>query len=125
MKIHIKNGRVIDPKNKVDSKLDVYIAAGKIVSLGDLVVCQGDAFWVSDPDYFESEFTPTPENVVTQAITEGNPNTEEKTTEVTQAEPEAEPSTEAEPETGSQPVNGDRFNRNRISREKLKKNLNS
>lgn len=35
MKIHIKNGRVIDPKNNIDSKLDVYIAAGKIVSLGD------------------------------------------------------------------------------------------
>ena len=35
MKIHIKNGRVIDPKNNIDSKLDVYIAAGKIVALGD------------------------------------------------------------------------------------------
>ncbi|HSI42715.1 MAG TPA: dihydroorotase [Methylotenera sp.] len=34
MKIHIKNGRVIDPKNKLDSKLDVYIAAGKIIALG-------------------------------------------------------------------------------------------
>ena len=34
MKIHIKNGRVIDPKNNIDSKLDVYIAAGKIVALG-------------------------------------------------------------------------------------------
>ena len=34
MKIHIKNGRVIDPKNNIDSKLDVFIAAGKIVSLG-------------------------------------------------------------------------------------------
>lgn len=35
MKIHIKNGRVIDPKNKLDSKLDVFIAAGKIVSIGN------------------------------------------------------------------------------------------
>lgn len=34
MKIHIKNGRVIDPKNNIDSKLDVFIAAGKIVALG-------------------------------------------------------------------------------------------
>lgn len=34
MKIHIKNGRVIDPKNKLDSKLDIFIAAGKIVALG-------------------------------------------------------------------------------------------
>jgi len=34
MKIHIKNGRVIDPKNNIDSKLDVYIAAGKIIALG-------------------------------------------------------------------------------------------
>lgn len=35
MKIHIKNGRVIDPKNNLDDKLDVYIAAGKIVGLGE------------------------------------------------------------------------------------------
>jgi len=56
MKIHIKNGRVIDPKNNIDSKLDVFIAAGKIVSLGtapegftanqtidasDLTICPG------------------------------------------------------------------------------------
>jgi dihydroorotase len=34
MKIHIKNGRVIDPKNKTDCQLDVFIAAGKILSLG-------------------------------------------------------------------------------------------
>ncbi len=34
MKIHIKNGRVIDPKNNLDSNLDVFIAAGKIVALG-------------------------------------------------------------------------------------------
>lgn len=36
MKIHIKNGRVIDPKNNIDSKLDVFIAAGKILSLGQV-----------------------------------------------------------------------------------------
>jgi len=56
MKIHIKNGRVIDPKNNIDSKLDVFIAAGKIISLGtapegftanqtidasDLTICPG------------------------------------------------------------------------------------
>jgi dihydroorotase len=34
MKIHIKNGHVIDPKNKLDSKHDVYIAAGKIAAIG-------------------------------------------------------------------------------------------
>jgi len=34
MKIHIKNGQVIDPKNKINDKLDVFIAAGKIVSIG-------------------------------------------------------------------------------------------
>lgn len=31
MKIHIRNGRLIDPKNKIDAQCDVYIAAGKIV----------------------------------------------------------------------------------------------
>jgi dihydroorotase len=34
MKIHIKNGRVIDPKNNIDSQIDVFIGAGKIVGLG-------------------------------------------------------------------------------------------
>ncbi len=34
MKIHIKNGRVIDPKNNIDAKQDVFIAAGKIASIG-------------------------------------------------------------------------------------------
>ena len=33
-KIHIKNGRVIDPKNRVDAKQDVFIADGKIAALG-------------------------------------------------------------------------------------------
>lgn len=34
MKIQIKNGHVIDPKNNIDCQLDVFIAAGKIVALG-------------------------------------------------------------------------------------------
>ena len=34
MKIHIKHGRLIDPKNGVDAKKDVFIAAGKIVAVG-------------------------------------------------------------------------------------------
>lgn len=34
MKIHIKNGHLIDPKNNIDSKLDVFIAAGKVLSIG-------------------------------------------------------------------------------------------
>ena len=34
MKIHIKNGHLIDPKNNIDAKKDVYIAAGKIVGIG-------------------------------------------------------------------------------------------
>jgi dihydroorotase len=34
VKIHIKNGHLIDPKNKIDAKQDVYIAAGKIVGIG-------------------------------------------------------------------------------------------
>ncbi|NOT14758.1 MAG: dihydroorotase [Methylotenera sp.] len=36
MKIHIQHGRVIDPKNNIDSQLDVFIAAGKIVALGEV-----------------------------------------------------------------------------------------
>src|SRR2546426_11490834 len=34
MTVHIKNGRVIDPKNRVDAKQDVFISAGKIAALG-------------------------------------------------------------------------------------------
>ncbi len=34
MKIHIKNGHLIDPKNNIDKKQDVFIAAGKIVGIG-------------------------------------------------------------------------------------------
>jgi dihydroorotase len=35
MKIHIKSGRLIDPKSGVDAMRDVYIAAGRIVAIGD------------------------------------------------------------------------------------------
>ena len=34
MKILIKNGRLIDPKNKLDTKSDLYIVAGKIAAAG-------------------------------------------------------------------------------------------
>ncbi len=36
MKIHIKNGHVIDPKNKVNTPADVFIAAGQIVGIGQI-----------------------------------------------------------------------------------------
>ncbi len=35
MKILIKNGHVIDPKNNIDAKQDIYIVAGKIAGVGD------------------------------------------------------------------------------------------
>jgi len=34
MRIHIRNGRVVDPKNGVDDKHDVFVAAGKVVAVG-------------------------------------------------------------------------------------------
>ncbi|MEQ1592020.1 MAG: dihydroorotase [Thiobacillaceae bacterium] len=34
MKLQIKNGRVIDPKNKLDQLADIYVAAGKVVGVG-------------------------------------------------------------------------------------------
>ena len=34
MKIHIKNGRLIDPANKTDKPLDVFIGAGRVVGIG-------------------------------------------------------------------------------------------
>lgn len=34
MKIHIKNGRLIDPASGTDAKTDVFIAAGKVVAIG-------------------------------------------------------------------------------------------
>ncbi|MGD9788280.1 MAG: dihydroorotase [Sulfuricellaceae bacterium] len=36
MKIHIKNGRLIDPRNGLDAKQDLYIAAGKVVAVGSM-----------------------------------------------------------------------------------------
>lgn len=33
MKIHIKNGRIVDPANGIDAKQDLFIAAGKIVGI--------------------------------------------------------------------------------------------
>jgi dihydroorotase len=35
MKIHIKNGRLIDPANGIDAQKDVFIAAGKIAAIGE------------------------------------------------------------------------------------------
>jgi dihydroorotase len=35
MKIHIKGGRLIDPKHGVDAAKDLYVAAGKIVGIGE------------------------------------------------------------------------------------------
>ena len=35
MKIHIKGGRLIDPKSGVDARKDLYIAAGKIMGIGE------------------------------------------------------------------------------------------
>lgn len=35
MKIHIRHGRLIDPRNGVDRVCDLYIAAGRIVRVGD------------------------------------------------------------------------------------------
>ena len=34
MNIQIRNGRLIDPKNKIDAIQDVFISAGKIVATG-------------------------------------------------------------------------------------------
>lgn len=34
MKIHIKNGRLIDPAGGIDAQKDVFIAAGRIVAVG-------------------------------------------------------------------------------------------
>ncbi|HYD33121.1 MAG TPA: dihydroorotase, partial [Methylophilaceae bacterium] len=34
MKIHIHGGRVVDPKNGIDNRLDLFIAEGKIAGIG-------------------------------------------------------------------------------------------
>lgn len=35
MKLRIKNGRVVDPKNRLDRVADIYVAAGKIIGVGN------------------------------------------------------------------------------------------
>ena len=35
MNIHFKKGRLIDPKNGIDARLDLFIAAGKVLAVGD------------------------------------------------------------------------------------------
>jgi len=35
MNIHIRNGRLIDPANRLDAQLDLFIADGKIVGVGN------------------------------------------------------------------------------------------
>jgi dihydroorotase len=35
MKIHIKSGRLVDPKHGIDAQRDLFIAAGKVVAIGD------------------------------------------------------------------------------------------
>ena len=34
MNIHIKNGRLVDPRNGIDAKNDLYLAAGKVAGVG-------------------------------------------------------------------------------------------
>ena len=34
MKLHIKHGRLIDPRNDIDAEQDLYIAAGKVAGIG-------------------------------------------------------------------------------------------
>ncbi|MCF8177467.1 MAG: dihydroorotase [Sulfuritalea sp.] len=41
MKIHIRNGRLIDPASKTDKPLDLFIAAGRIVGVGNAPVGWG------------------------------------------------------------------------------------
>jgi dihydroorotase len=36
MKLHIKNGRLIDPANNVDAMLDLFVADGKVAAIGDM-----------------------------------------------------------------------------------------
>ncbi|GAB4287779.1 MAG: dihydroorotase [Methylophaga sp.] len=35
MKLHIKNGRVIDPASQLDARQDIFISGGRIVAIGD------------------------------------------------------------------------------------------
>lgn len=42
MKIHIKNGRLIDPRNGIDAVRDIFIAAGKVVGIGGVSADMAD-----------------------------------------------------------------------------------
>ena len=86
MKIHIKNGRLIDPKNNIDRVADLYIAAGKVVGVGNmpddfhanreidatnLIVCPGFidlAARLREPGY---EYLATLESEMHAAVTGG------------------------------------------------------
>lgn len=86
MKIHIKNGRLVDPANKLDRNVDLFIAAGKVISVGDepqgfhanhvidaqgLVVCPGFvdlAARLREPGY---EYRATLESEMEAAIAGG------------------------------------------------------
>src|ERR1017187_7558864 len=35
MKIHIKNGRLIDPANNIDTRADLFVVAGKVAAVGN------------------------------------------------------------------------------------------
>ena len=48
MKIHIKNGRLIDPASGTDAKQDVYIAAGKIAGIGAARLADPDVALAAD-----------------------------------------------------------------------------
>jgi len=37
MKLHIKNGRVINPANQLDAQLDIFISDGLIIAMGDAI----------------------------------------------------------------------------------------
>ena len=52
MRIHIKNGRTVDPKSGLDTVQDVYIAEGKILSMGQC------------PDEFQPDCVVDAENLV-------------------------------------------------------------
>ena len=59
MKIHIQNGRLIDPANRLDGHHDLFIADGKIVGVG------------SAPDGFTAERTVAPGTGVNLVRTTG------------------------------------------------------
>jgi dihydroorotase len=86
MKIHIKGGRLIDPKNGIDRMQDVYIAAGKIAAIGEppkgytanrtieaanLVVCPGLVDLAARLREPGSEYMATLESEIDAAIAGG------------------------------------------------------